>query len=102
MTYFRPLPVGLCMSGTPNKKEDLLRPFDLISRRADQGFFVHSFARPHYGKRQGNLEKAISEKGLLKVWGESVYDMMRALDYAESRSEAAAQRMGMLGLPMGG
>ena len=102
MGRFRPLPVVLCMPGTPNKKEDLLRPFDLIPRWADQGFFVLSIDRPYHGEREGDLENAISEKGLLKVWGESVCDLMRALDYVESRSEAAADRVGMLGLSMGG
>ena len=102
MARFRPLPAVLCMPGTPNKKEDLLRPLDLLPRWADQGFFVISIDRPYHGERQGDLKKAISEKGLLGVWGESVYDLMRALDYVEGRSEAVANRMGMLGLSMGG
>ena len=41
MARFRPLPAVLCMPGTPNKKEDLLRPLDLLPRWAEQGFFCY-------------------------------------------------------------
>jgi dienelactone hydrolase len=98
----RPLPVVLCMPGSPNVKEDLLQRIDIISEWADRGFFTISIDRPHHGERDGNLRAAIEERGLLKVWGESVYDLMRTLDYIETRKEADASRVGMLGLSMGG
>lgn len=98
----RPLPVVLCMPGSPNVKEDLLQRIDIISEWADRGFFTISIDRPYHGERDGNLREAIEQKGLLKVWGESVYDLMRTLDYVETRKEADASRVGMLGLSMGG
>lgn len=98
----RPLPVLLCMPGSPNVKEDLLQRIDIISEWADRGFFTISIDRPHHGDRPGDLRNAIEQKGLLKIWGESVYDLMRTLDYIETRKEADASRVGMLGLSMGG
>jgi len=98
----RPLPVVLCIPGSPNVKEDLLQRIDIISEWADRGFFTISIDRPYHGERAGDLRGATLEKGLLKVWGESVYDLMRTIDYVETRKEANADRLGMLGLSMGG
>ena len=98
----RPLPAVLCMPGSPNRKEDLLRPLDLLSRWAEAGFFVLSIDRPYHGERSGDLNSAVYSKGLAKVWGEYVYDLIQTLDYMESRAEVNADRMGMLGLSMGG
>ena len=102
MGLARPLPVVICMPGSPNVKEDFLQPMDLLPRWADRGFFVVSIDRPYHGERAGNLNAALQNKGVVKVWGEYVYDLMRTLDYIESRPEADATRIGMLGLSMGG
>ena len=98
----RPLPVVLCMPGSPNVKEDLLQPLDLLPRWADRGFFAVTIDRPYHGARAGDLNAALEDKGVVKVWGEYVYDLMRTVDYIESRPEADASRIGMLGLSMGG
>ncbi len=98
----RPLPVLLCMPGSPNVKEDLLFQTGLMRTWADRGFFVLSIDRPYHGNRPGKAVDRVEQKGLLSVWGESLYDLMRAIDYAEWRGEADATRLGMLGLSMGG
>ena len=98
----RPLPAILCMPGSPNRKEDLLRPLDLLPSWAEAGFYVLSIDRPYHGERHGDLSSAIYTKGLAKVWGEYIYDLMRALDYLETVPEVDAARIGMLGLSMGG
>jgi dienelactone hydrolase len=97
-----PLPVIVCMPGSSNRKEDLLQPLDLIPRWAEKGFFVISIDRPYGGDRSGDLGEAVRQKGLLKVWGEYVYDLMCALDYLQTRRETDGQYIGMLGLSMGG
>ncbi|MBT6144037.1 MAG: alpha/beta fold hydrolase [Gemmatimonadetes bacterium] len=102
MAAARPLPVILCMPGSPNRKEDLMRPLDLLSLWAQEGFFVISIDRPYHGDRPGDPEQAIRDKGLPRVLGEYVYDLMRALDYSATRPEADMSRVGMLGLSMGG
>ncbi|NKB70864.1 MAG: alpha/beta fold hydrolase [Candidatus Latescibacteria bacterium] len=98
----RPLPAILCMPGSPNRKEDLLQPLDLLPRWADRGFVVVSIDRPYHGQRRGDLRKQINSKGLAKVWGEYAYDLLCTLDYMQSRDEILSQRIGMLGLSMGG
>lgn len=99
---FRPLPVILCMPGSPNRKEDLVQPHDLLLAWAQRGFFVLSIDRPYHGERPGDPEVAIRRKGLARVLGEYVDDLGRALDYAATRPEADSGRVGMLGLSMGG
>ncbi len=102
LAYAQPLPVLLCMPGSPNVKEDLLNRIGILREWADRGFFTISIDRPYHGQREGNFAEALEQKGLVAVWGESLYDLMRAIDYAESRPEADAERLGMLGLSMGG
>lgn len=99
---FRRVPALLCMPGSPNDKEDLFASLELIPRWAAEGFFVLSIDRPYHGERGGDLATAVEQKGLLAVWGEYVYDLMRAIDYLEIRPEVEVSRIGMLGLSMGG
>lgn len=94
---FRPLPALLCMPGSGNRKEDLLRPLDLLPRWAERGFFVLSIDRA-----QEEEEARVQQKGLAGLWGEHIYDLMRALDYLESRPQVDRERVGMLGLSLGG
>ena len=98
----RSLPVLLLMPGSPNRKEDLLQPRNLLSRWAQAGFFVLTIDRPYHGERPGSPTGAIREKGLPRVLGEYVLDLQRALDYAAARPEADAGSLGMMGLSMGG
>ena len=98
----RPLPALVCMPGNGQPKEDFLRSTDLLPRWAEEGFFVISIDRPYHGSRPGDLREAITEKGLLSVWGESVYDLMRTLDYLETRKEVVGGRIGMFGMSIGG
>lgn len=102
MAHTRPLPVLLCMPGSPNRKEDLIQPLDLLPTWAQKGFFVVSIDRPYHGQRPGDRERQILMKGLPRVLGEYVDDLQRALDYAATRPEADPDRVGMLGLSMGG
>ncbi len=90
------------MPGTPNDKEDLMYGLNIIRSWADRGFFVISIDRPYHGQRRGSLEENILEKGMVRVWGESLYDLMVSLDYVNSRRETDGDRIGVLGLSMGG
>ena len=98
----RPLPVLLLMPGSPNRKEDLLRPRALLPLWAQAGFFVLTIDRPYHGERPGDPAEAIRGKGLPRVLGEYVLDLQRTLDYAATRPRADAGRIGMMGLSMGG
>jgi predicted esterase len=102
LAFFQPLPAIICMPGIPGKKEDLLQTSALLPLWVDKGFFLISIDRPYYGERGGDMLQAIKNKGLLKVWGESVYDIIRTLDYLESRPEVDPKRIGILGQSMGG
>ena len=102
LSYAESLPVILCMPGTPNVKEDLMDGLNIMRSWADHGFFVISIDRPYHGQRKGSLKENVLEKGMVRIWGESLYDLMVSLDYVEGRKEADGDRIGMLGLSMGG
>jgi dienelactone hydrolase len=92
----RPLPALLCIPGSGNRKEELLRPLDLMPRWADQGFFTLSI------DRVPDEESLLVQKGLAGMWGFHVHRLIRTLDYLQTRPEVAGERIGMLGLSMGG
>ena len=92
----RPLPALLCMPGSSNHKEELLSPLDLLPRWADQRFFVLSI------DRSPDQEGLMLQRGLTGFWGDQIYNLMRAIDYLQSRPEVAGERIGMLGLSLGG
>lgn len=91
----RPLPALLCIPGSANHKEELLQPLDLLPRWADQGFFVLSIDRTQ------DEETLLSQKGLAGLWGYQVHNLVRTLDYLQTRPEVDGARIGMLGLSMG-
>lgn len=96
LARFRPLPALLCIPGSGNRKEELLQPLDLMPRWADQGFFVFSI------DRTADEEALLGQKGLAGMWGYHVHRLIRTLDYLQTRPEVAGERIGMLGLSMGG
>lgn len=91
----RPLPALLCIPGSANHKEELLQPLDLLPRWADQGFFVLSIDRTQ------DEETLLDQKGLTGLWGYQVHNLVRTLDYLQTRPEVDGARIGMLGLSMG-
>ncbi len=102
LALFRPRPAVLYMPGRPSRKSELLQPQGLMPRWADAGYVVMSIDRPYDGDRPGDLGAAIETKGLARVWGETVYDLMCAIDYLGTRAEVDTARIGMLGWSMGG
>lgn len=92
----RPLPALLCIPGSGNRKEELVQPLDLIPRWADQGFFVLSI------DRAGDEAEMLERRGLPAMWGRQVHQLIRTLDYLQTRPEVDGTRIGMLGLSMGG
>ena len=98
----RPLPGLLWMPGSPNIKEDLMYPLDLLPRWAEEGFFVMSIDRPFHGDRPGNREREIRQRGWPPVFGDYVADLTLSLDYLASRSQVDPERLGMVGLSTGG
>jgi len=98
----RPLPGLLWMPGSPNIKEDLMYPLDLLPRWAEKGFFVLSIDRPFHGDRPGNRKHEIRQRGWPPVFGDYVADLTLSLDYLASRSQVDPERLGMVGLSTGG
>lgn len=100
LASFSPLPAVLFMPGSSDAKEDLWRPRDLLGHFADAGFVVMSLDRRYAA--EGALAAAVAERGLVPTWGEFVYDLQRGLDYLAHRPEVDPQRLGVMGLSLGG
>jgi hypothetical protein len=96
----RPLPALIFMPGSSKKKENLLIPQDLVGYFADAGYLVMSLDRQYRDPQA--LAAALAAKGLVKVWGEFVYDLQRGLDYLDQRPEVDPARIAVVGVSLGG
>jgi hypothetical protein len=57
-----------------------------------------------FGERRGRTESELFKQMLWSgqvLWGQMVYDALRAVDYLESRPDVDARRIGALGISMG-
>ncbi len=57
-----------------------------------------------FGKRRGRTETELFKEMLWKgqvLWGNMVYDNLRAIDYLSSRSDVDSDRIGTMGISMG-
>ena len=98
-------PVVVCLHGTGGKKEDCLgRLEDLVPR----GFLGVAIDGPFHGERitQGSYDDAIlrayrTGKGHPFLY-DTVWDVMRLIDYLETRPDVDASRIGLIGFSKGG
>ena len=108
------LPVVVCLHGTGGAKEDCADFLDQLARR---GYLAVSIdARYHgervtggaNGSRQYN-DAAIAawrtkagEKQRHPFWYDTAYDLWRTVDYLVTRPDVDPERIGMIGISMGG
>jgi dienelactone hydrolase len=101
-------PVVVVMSGTGGTKEGQLA---ILKTLADLGFVAVSIDGRYHGERQTGtgatqyvaamLETYRTGKGRPFLY-DTVWDLMRLLDYLETRSDVDATRIGMTGFSKGG
>jgi dienelactone hydrolase len=71
---------------------------------ARQGYNALCIDCWNFGERRGRTESELFKEMLWRgrvLWGMMVYDTIRAVDYAVSRADVDAQRLGTLGISMG-
>jgi pimeloyl-ACP methyl ester carboxylesterase len=86
-----------------NEREYLYKPpyAEELTRRGYAALCIDHWA---FGERRGRSESEIFKQMLWQgqvMWGEMVYDSLRAVDYLVSRADVDAGRLGTLGLSMG-
>ncbi len=101
-------PVVVVMSGTGGTKEGQLA---VLKTLAGLGFLAVSIDGRYHGERQTGTGAAQYVAAMLETYRtgkgrpflyDTVWDLMRLLDYLETRSDVDATRMGMTGFSKGG
>lgn len=104
-------PVVILLHGTGSRKEEFLA---LMRTLADRGFATATIDARHHGERiapkngTGNeqyfaamLETYRTGKGRPYLY-DTVWDVMRLVDYLETRPDVDAKRIGLMGISRGG
>ena len=102
-------PVIIFLHGTGAKKEDQLA---LMRTIADRGFATAGIDAPHHGERvrgDGHMQQYFDAmvatyrtgKGRPYLY-DTVWDVMRLIDYLETRSDVDSARIGIMGISKGG
>lgn len=91
-------------------KDELIRPGPAANcpsyakTLTDRGWNALCIDTWNFGERRGRTESELFKEMLWRgqvLWGMMIYDSLRAVDYACSREDVDATRLGTLGLSMG-
>jgi dienelactone hydrolase len=102
-------PVVICLHGTGGNKSD---EFPLMRILAERGFIGVAIDGPFHGERckagrgtvdyQAAIIAAWREQKGHPFYYETVWDMMRLIDYLDTRDDVDSNRIGMYGVSKGG
>ncbi|KFI03913.1 hydrolase [Bacillus sp. BSC154] len=84
---------------------DYLKAPSFFRELTSLGYGVLAIDHWGFGDRQGKTESEIFKEMLLTgrvMWGMMIYDSLRALDYLQSRPDVKPDRIGTIGMSMGG
>ena len=96
-------PVAIALHGTGDRKEGMA---SILRELAARGFLAVAIDGRYHGERPGDYSEAIYEawntgKGHPFLY-DSVWDVMRLIDYLETRPDVDASRIGIIGYSKGG
>ncbi len=99
----RPRPVLICLHGMGRRKERMLPYLDAYARR---GYLALALDARYHGEREGDLHQALiaafrTGREHPYVW-DTVWDTWRVMDYLETRPDADPDRIGVMGISLGG
>jgi dienelactone hydrolase len=99
-------PVVIVLHGTGDRKEGML---PLLEGFADRGFLAVAIDARHHGERAAGPNDYV--RAILQAYRtghghpflyDTVWDVMRLVDYLETRPDVDKTRIGLLGISMGG
>jgi dienelactone hydrolase len=100
------LPVVIALHGTGGSKTNMLA---LCQQLAERGFIAIAIDGRYHGERSSS--KGAYEAAILRAWREpgehpffydTVWDVMRLVDYLETRDDVDPKRIGLTGISKGG
>jgi len=103
------LPVVIMLHGTGGKKEDMQSQMEIF---AQAGFLAVAIDGPHHGERAaagGGSDDY--QAAILQAWRDgkqhpffydTVWDVMRLVDYLQTRDDVDPKRIGLMGVSKGG
>ena len=96
-------PAVICLHGLGGRKEGMLSYLETLARREIVGVAID--ARYH-GDRAGDVQAAMAEafrtgKEHPYLW-DTAWDTWRVMDYLETRPDIHAERLGVMGISLGG
>lgn len=103
------LPVVIALHGTGGGKQNML---SLCRKLADNGFIAVAIDGRYHGERaKSGKGSADYEAAIVRAWRDgrehplyfdTVWDVMRLVDYLKTRRDADAKRIGLIGISKGG
>jgi len=103
------LPIVIMLHGTGGKKEDMKAQME---KYAQAGFFAVAIDGPYHGERAApGVGSKDYQDAILAVWRggpghpffyDTVWDVMRLIDYLQTRDDVDPQRIGLVGVSKGG
>lgn len=84
---------------------DYLQTISFAEELTGMGYAVMAIDAWGFGDRSGKKESELFKEMLIKgqvMWGMMLYDAIHALDYLQSREDIDSERIGTIGMSMGG
>jgi dienelactone hydrolase len=101
-------PVVIALHGTGGSKQNML---SLCRKLADAGFIAVAIDGRYHGERKSGKGSGEYEAAIVRAWHDgrehpfyydTVWDVMRLVDYLQTRDDVDANRIGLIGISKGG
>jgi dienelactone hydrolase len=101
-------PVVIALHGTGGSKQNLLA---FCRKLAERGFIAVAIDGRYHGERKSGKGQQDYENAIVRAWHgnaehplyyDTVWDVMRLVDYLQTRDDVDAQRIGLIGISKGG
>ena len=101
-------PVVIALHGTGGSKANM---FSLCRKLAEAGFIAVAIDGRYHGERKSGKGETDYDDAIVRAWNgsgehpfyyDTVWDVMRLVDYLQTRDDVDARRIGLIGISKGG